>query len=232
MSVHDGHRGRIRNRYLREGLTEFDDHQVLEMMLFYTIPRRDTNEIAHALLNEYGSLDRVLLTPARELTRVEGIGDNAATFLNFLGDFYGRCRYTKGFNKIVLRSIDDCGKFFLNRLKGRKNETLAMVSLDANCRVLDWRIVSEGGINYADVPIRRIVDLALAANASSVALAHNHPGGLALPSAEDIQATIMVAKALRTIDVYLVDHFICVEDYFLTTTMTGDYNPEEVYAEM
>ena len=196
MSIHDGHRERLKERFLREGLFGFDDHQVLELVLFYCIPRRDTNEIAHYLLKEFGTLDKVIKAPLSELVRVEGIGKNAAIFLNLLRDFAGRCSVSRERMKVTLPTSYDCGEYLLPIFETMRNETVVLICMDARCKVLDCKVISEGSINFVTFPIRRIVELVIASNASSVVLAHNHPSGMVLPSADDINQPLQLREHL------------------------------------
>lgn len=227
MSVHDGHRDRLRRRFVAEGLDNFTDIQVLELLLFYCIPRRDTNELAHALLKRFGSLSQVMETNPEELMTVEGIGYNTAVFLNLIpaaGRFYSvdRISQTK-----VLLTTEECGQYLLRYFEGRKQETVFLLCLDAKCKVLCCQQVGEGSVNSAGVPVRRVVEMALAANATTVVLAHNHPSGLALPSHEDISTTRRIAMALEAVEINLADHIIVADDDFVSLTQSGYYRPGE-----
>jgi DNA repair protein RadC len=227
MSVHDGHRERLKNRFLAEGLDGFTDIQALELLLFYCIPRKDTNELAHRLLDRFGSLSRVLETKPEDLMTVEGIGQNAATFLNLIpaaGRFYSVNRLSRS---KVLKTIDECGHYLLPYFEGRSYETVFLLCLDAKCKVLCCQLVGEGGVNSAGVPIRRVVEMALAANATTVLLAHNHPSGLALPSHEDIVTTRRVALALDAVEIILADHLVVADDDFTSMVQSGYYRPGE-----
>ena len=227
MSVHDGHRDRLRKRFLTEGLDNFTDIQVLELLLFYCIPRRDTNELAHALLKRFGSLSQVMETKPEELMTVEGIGYNTAVFLNLIpaaGRFYSVDRISHG--KMLL-TTEDCGQYLLRFFQGRSKETVFLLCLDAKCKVLCCQQVGEGSVNSAGVPVRRVVEMALAANATTVVLAHNHPSGLALPSHEDIATTRRVAVALDAVEINLADHIIIADDDFVSLAQSGYYRPGE-----
>lgn len=227
MSVHDGHRDRLKQRFLTEGLDKFTDIQVLELLLFYCIPRKDTNELAHVLLDRFGSLSQVMETKPEELMTVEGIGQNAATFLRLIpaaGRFYAVDRTNR--NKI-LNTLTECGYFVKQYFEGRSLETVFLLCLDAKCKVLCCQQVGEGGVNSAGVPIRRVVETALAANATTVVLAHNHPSGLALPSHEDIATTRRVALALDAVEIHLADHIIVADDDFISMVQSGYYRPGE-----
>lgn len=224
MSIHDGHRQRLKERFRKEGLDGFEEHQVLELLLFYSIPRQDTNLLAHDLLNRFGSLSQVLDATPEELEKVPGIGPNAATLLALttaVGRYYLVNRAT---NATILTDVDKCGNYLLPFFYGRRNETVFLLCLDAKCKVLCCKEVGEGSVNSAGVSIRRIVELALSVNASAVVMAHNHPSGLAIPSGEDIQTTRRVAVALDAVDVELVDHIVVADDDFVSLVRSGLYN--------
>lgn len=227
MSIHDGHRQRLKERFLREGLDNFDDLHVLELLLFYCVPRVDTNPLAHKLINSFGSLPAVLEASPKELEKVDGIGKNISTFLSLItqvGRYYQVKRSEPG---EILQTIDQCGQFLVPYFYGRENENVFLLCLDAKCKVLCCKKVGEGSVNSANVPIRRVVEVALAANATTVVLAHNHPSGLAIPSADDIQTTHRVATALEAIDIFLADHIIVSRDDFVSVVQSGYYKPQE-----
>ena len=221
MSIHDGHRQRLKERFRTEGLDNFSDIQVLELLLFYCIPRKDTNPIAHALLDRFGSLSQVLDAPIAELAKVPGMGENAATFLSLttaVGRYY---QVDRAMNVDILTSVEKCGQYLVPFFYGRRNETVFLLCLDAKCKVLCCNEIGEGSVNSAGVPIRRIVEAALGVNATTVILAHNHPSGIALPSGEDVQTTQRVAAALSTVDIVLADHIIVADDDFVSMAQSG-----------
>ncbi len=221
MSIHDGHRQRLKERFLRDGLDGFTEIQMLELLLFYAIPVKDTNPLAHALLDRFGSLAKVLDAPLDKLMEVNGIKDHAATLIKLVKDM-GRCyEVSKAKEETCLTTIEDCGDYLKPFFKGRKNETVFLLSLDAKMKVLDCREVGEGSVNSANVPIRRVVEMALEAGASSVILAHNHPSGIAVPSGEDIQTTRRMATALSAVEITLVDHIVVADDDYVSMVQSG-----------
>ncbi len=227
MAIHDGHRQRLKERFLQEGLDNFTEVQVLELLLFYCIPRQDTNPIAHRLLERFGTLPQVLEAPVEELAKVPGMGPNSGAFLNMVtqaGKYYQVKRTAKG---NILTTIEACGAYLCPFFIGQRNETVFLLCLDSKCKVLSCKKVGEGSVNSAGVPIRRMVEMALAANASSVVLAHNHPSGLALPSAEDVQTTRRLATALSAVEITLIDHIIVADDDFVSLSQSGYYRPDE-----
>ncbi len=226
MSIHNGHRDRLKKRFREEGLDNFEELQVLELLLFYCIPRQDTNPIAHALLDRYGNLAQVMDTPAEELKKVPGMGEASANFLALIHAFDRRYLKSKAENNRILATIDDCGEYLMSCFKNQRNETVYLLCLDAKCKLLCCKKVGEGSINSASVPVRRIVEIALGANATSVVLSHNHPSGLAIPSDEDKLTTRRIALALEAVEIRLVDHIIVAEDDYTSLAQSGMYHPD------
>ena len=225
--LHSGHRQRLKDRFLREGLDNFEEHQVLELLLFYGIPQRDTNPIAHDLMQRFGSLSRVLEASPEELMEVNYIGDNVATLFKLvtaLGRYY---QVNCAMREKILTTIDECGKYLTPFFFGRQQETVFLLCLDAKCKVLCCEKVGQGGVNSAGVPIRQIVETALKANATSAILAHNHPSGLALPSREDVQTTRRVSAALDAVEIELTDHIIVADQDWVSLAQSGLYRAEE-----
>ncbi len=227
--MHSGHRQRLKQQFLQNGLDGFTDYQVLELLLFYAIPRVDTNPIAHALMERFGSLDQVMEAPPSELMQVPGVGENAATLLPLItaaGRYY---QVRRSENTRILCSVTDCGRYLLPFFHGRTNETVFLLCLDAKCKVLSCRELGEGSVNSASIPIRRIVETALLSRAVSVVLAHNHPNGLAIPSHEDVLSTQRTATALAAVEITLVDHIIVADDDFVTLGQSGFYRSEDYF---
>ncbi|MDY3782357.1 MAG: DNA repair protein RadC [Candidatus Faecousia sp.] len=220
--MHEGHRARVKKRFLEEGLDHFSDIQALELLLFYALPRVDTNPIAHRLLDRFGSLSQVLEASPEELCKVPGVGENGALLLNLIpqmGRFYMTDRAKSA---TILTSLEQCAEFLVPRFFGRKLETVFLLCLDAKCKVLCCKELGEGSVNSTGLSIRRVVETALGVNASSVVLAHNHPSGLAIPSPEDIQTTRRIAMALQAVEITLVDHIIVADDDYVSIAMSDE----------
>ena len=227
MSIHAGHRQRLKERFLKESLDNFEEHQVLELLLFYGIPQRDTNEIAHELIRKFGSLSKVLEATPEELAEVKYVGDNVTTLFRLITEVARYYQVNCAMREQILTSIDACGKYLVPFFHGRQNETVFLLCLDAKCKVLCCEKVGEGSVNSAGVPVRKIVEMALKANATSVILAHNHPSGLAIPSGEDIQTTRRVALALDAVEIGLVDHIIVADNDWVSLTQSELYRQNE-----
>ena len=220
-SIHKGHRERLKARFLEEGLDNFTDIQALELLLFYAIPQKDTNPIAHALLDHFGSLSRVLEADVEELKKVPGISDHSATLLALVTEL-GRYYQVDCAQRVeVLTTLDACGAYLVPRFFGRSNETVFLLCLDAKCKVLCCKEIGEGSVNSTSISIRKVVETALSANATTVVLAHNHPSGVALPSSEDVQTTRRVAAALSAVEVHLADHIVVAEGDYVSMVQSG-----------
>lgn len=229
MAFHDGHRARVRQRYIEDGLDGFKEHEVLEMLLFYCLARKDTNELAHRLLEEFGTLQAVMSATPAQLAKVPGVGSAAGTFLAFINDFnrYMQVRKIEQQSSALL-TIEACGEYLYPKFLGRRNEVVYMICLDSKCKILGCRLLGEGSVNSAAVPIRRIVELALNLNASTVVLAHNHPSGVALPSTDDVQTTRVLANALQAVDVLLADHMVFSDDEYISMRQSNYFAGEDV----
>ena len=221
MGVHDGHREKMRHRYLQHGLDTFAEHEALELLLYYAIPRRDTNPIAHALMERYGSLSAVLAAPAEDLMQVEGIGESAAVLLRLAPQICAKARLADAERETVLTSTERMGAYLLDRFTDETNEVVYQLCLDRKGKLLACKRLSEGGVSGADLDVRRVVENAILTRASTVVLAHNHPSGVALPSGEDVAATERAREALDTIGVELADHIIAADDDFVSLRESG-----------
>ena len=220
-SLHSGHRDRLKQRFLEQGLDGFTDIQVLELLLFYSIPRQDTNPIAHKLLEHFGSLSQVLEAPAEELMKVGGIGEHSAVLLRLMNEMGRYYLVDKAQREKVLPTIEDCARYLMPHFYGRVHETVFLLCLDAKCKILSCKEVGEGGINSAGISVRKVVETAIREGASTVVLAHNHPSGIALPSAEDIHTTRRVAAALQSVEVALADHIVVADGDYVSMVQSG-----------
>ena len=221
MGIHDGHREKMRQRFLKSGLDAFADHEALELLLYYAIPRRDTNPIAHALMERYGSLSAVLAAPVEDLKKVEGVGESAAILLKLAPQLYRKAKMSDAEQETILSSVERVGAYLLERFAGEKNEVVYQLCLDRKGKLLVCKKLGEGGVTSADLDIRRLVENALLTGASAVVLAHNHPSGVALPSRDDYAATDRAKTALAVVGVALADHIIVADGDFVSMSDSG-----------
>lgn len=205
---HSGHRTRLRQRARQTGLEGMADHEVLELMLTYAIPRVDTNRTAHRLIHTFGSLSGVLEARAEDLMQVEGVGENAATLLTLFPSLTRRYLISRTGERPLLNTSERAGAYGQALFADCRVETLYLLCLDVKCRLLHAVKLAEGTIDRVPVQNREIIQAALSAQAKNVLMMHNHPSGSLRPTAEDIALTRRVMKALESIDVLLVDHLI------------------------
>lgn len=222
MPNHEGHRERKKEQFRQHGLDSFADHEALELLLYYAIPRRDTNQTAHALLDRFGTLEGVFLASRAELMEVPGVGENTATLLTLLLPLFRRInRGGKRNSPVILDTLERRGSYFLRLLYGARDELFYQASLDAKGKLLECTLLSEGGSDSVSISVRRVVENALRARASAVVLAHNHPSGMALPSREDGETTLQLRAALQTVGIPLVDHIIVADNDFVSLRASG-----------
>ena len=223
-NIHSGHRARLKEKFREFGLDGFTDIQALELLLMYAIPRRDTNELAHALLDRFKSFRGVLEADIDSLSEVPGIGENAATLIRLVTSM--NIRYMKAEKKrgMKIENSDDAGAFLRPLFAYQQEEVAFMVCLDAASRVISSHELSRGGMTEVSVSSRNVVDIALREKAARVILAHNHPSGLALPSIADASTTIQINQALRLIGVHLMDHLIFCNDDFVSFRDSGFFS--------
>lgn len=221
MGIHDGHREKMRQRFMTGGLDAFADHEILELLLYYAIPRRDTNPIAHALMERYGSLPAVLAAPMEDLKRTEGIGESAAVLLHLVPQVCRRARLAQVGEDQVLNSSERAGAYLLECFDGESREVIYQPCLDRKGKLLACKRLGEGSVASADLDVRRLVENAILTGASAVILAHNHPSGVALPSDGDYTATMRVRAALNAIGIELADHIIVADGDFVSMADSG-----------
>ena len=219
--VHEGHRERMRKQLRQFGMDSLSDVQVLEVLLYYAYARQDTNPMAHALLRRFGSLAGVFEAPVSELVKVPGVGQSAAELIALVPQMERRHLISRAGEQLILTSTALCGQYLVPFFHGAVEEQVYLLCLDAKCKALDCVLVQSGDVNSAGISGRKVLKAALAANATSVVLAHNHPSGVALPSEEDRRATKIVKDALDAVGILLADHIIVADDDFVSLADDG-----------
>lgn len=213
-NVHEGHRQRLKNKFLEHGIDIFDDYQVLELILFYAIPKRDTNETAHRLIDKFGSLKGVLEADYNDLMKVTGIKENSASLIKLFqmtaprylqATFEDNGRIKLDDKKVML---DFCKTLYM----GDKCEKVYAIALDNNFGVIGKKVISEGMPDSVDISPRLIADFIIKSNSSIVILVHNHPDGISMPSKTDVAVTSFFYKALDKINIELYDHVVVGSD--------------------
>lgn len=221
MGIHDGHRKRMKEEFLKNDLDHMPPHRALELLLFFAIPQGDTNELAHRLLNHFGSLSGVFDAPFEDLVRINGVGDHSATLLRLIGSL-ARRYYTE---KADLSPPEDpmqaIGEKMVAHYVGRTDERLTLVCLDHKLKVLFFDTVTIGGQDSLQVQYRTMAKIALNCGAPNVILGHNHPHGLAIPSAADKQTTKELERMFREVDITLLDHFVVAGGDYVSMAQMG-----------
>lgn len=224
MGVHDGHRDRKKAQYRRCGSEPFADHELLELLLFFAIPRVDTNPAAHALLDRFGSLQAVFTASVDELAKVPHIGPNAALLISLIPTLYRRAMVSAANSEFVLDTRARMGEYFRELLSAEPKEVMYQLCLDAKGRRRNIYRVGEGDVASVSLNTRQIVENAINSKAAMVALAHNHPSGVAFPSHADIVATTMIQTALDSIGIRFADHIIVADGDFISMRQDGIVN--------
>ncbi|NLN65438.1 MAG: DNA repair protein RadC [Clostridiaceae bacterium] len=220
-NLHEGHREKVKQRFIEEGLNAFEDHQVLELLLFYTIPRKDTNEMAHRLLEKFGTLESLFDSKPEELIKKGKVTRNTAIFLSMVPELARRYMMLKQGRKPVLDSSSKAGQFITTLFIGKTYEAFYVCCLNSQNQLNYAALVHEGTINEAPVYPRLIVETALRHQASSIILAHNHPGGSLKPSNADIEVTRKICDAMKTISVSVIDHMIAAGNNYFSFAENG-----------
>ena len=218
-----GHRKRMKDQFaLSERGDEFPDYQLLEMLLFYALPRVDTRETAKELINKFGSFSAVFEADAKELKNVKGVSENLAVFLKLILTSAKRYNTSKA-ERQTFKTVKDYGQFLLEQYRDAKTEIMSMISLTSRCEFLAFDIVSTGETDSVTVSARRIVEKVIKNGAHSVIIAHNHPSGIAIPSVSDSETTVTIKRLLSQVGVTLIDHVVLEKDDFVSMAQSAEY---------
>jgi DNA repair protein RadC len=206
--MHDGHRERIRQRIIKEGTDNFEEHQLLEALLFFSIPRADTNETAHRLIDEFGSLAGVLSASREELMNVEGVGETSALLIKLVAGVNRKIALSENKEGVCYDTIGKICRYLANIYVGITVERVYMMMFDNGMKLIDCVRICDGSVNAAVMQPRVMVEKALLKHASAVVVAHNHPNGIAVPSGDDITTTEMLRSAFDLMGIQLIEHII------------------------
>lgn len=209
---HGGHRQRMRRRVRAAGLDSLADHEVLEVLLYFALPRGDTNSLAHRLLRRFGSLSGVLEAAPEDLQKVEGIGENAAFVLSIVPELAARYLQDKNRRRPIFGSTEAFARYVQALFASESREAAYMLCLNGNLQLINTVRLNEGSVGSVEVPVATVVERALQAKARGVVLAHNHPSGRTKISCEDFELTKRCMKALDCVDIKLLDHFVVCGD--------------------
>ena len=220
-SYHE-HRKRLRRRFEKSGFRGFHDYEVLELLLTYIIPRKDTKPTAKELIERFKHLPGVLSADMRELAQVNGIGPQAAKFLKIVDAFIGFYFDQKALSRdIEFTQLSQVVEYFRATVGRNLNEVMRVLYLNSQNRLIAAENLSEGTVSQAVAFPRTIVENALKHHATTIIIAHNHPGGLPEPSENDNAITQQIKNALHTVNITLQEHIIIAEDSFYSYRQSG-----------
>lgn len=220
-NLHKGHRQRMKEQFVHYGAEPFSDHQLLELLLFYAIPRKDTNPLAHRLINEFHSLAGVMDASVEELMRVEGISEHSAILINLMPQMIRRYQTSLASRGTRLTSLRDIADYLKPYFFAARQEMVYLLSLDNTGRVLGCDLLSEGSINRAQLDYGKVAQTALNRRAVAVVLAHCHPLGEAEPSTADRITTEQCKRVLEMLHIQLVDHLIFADENWCSIGRIG-----------
>ncbi len=216
INLHANHRQRMKDKFLKFGFEPFNDHEILEMLLYYALPQIDTNEIAHELINKAGSFANVFSLPMSELMTVKGIKENAATFLKILPEFarFYFVQQSQASNTNHM-TYEEIGEYVVNHFVGVQKEILMGFYFDASMNLVGSSVINEGGAMFVKTEIRKIANEMLKVNGVNIVFAHNHPSMTVIPSSDDMDSTKRIEHFLLQLDIHLVEHFIVSGDSYM-----------------
>lgn len=205
----------MREKFRQGGGEALADHEILEMLLFYSIPRINTNEIAHRLIDQFGGLSGVLSAKRHELTAVPGIGEQSADLVGLIGELYLRTEREDEKSSPRFNDLDDVGRYLVKQLDGLARERVLLLLLTADFRLIATHQISEGSVNESNVDVRQIMEYAIMAKASHIVLAHNHPDPMLTPSQADESVSISLMHAASIMGINLWEHVLVSDGKYL-----------------
>ena len=223
-----GHRERVRKKFLENGFNGLEDYEVLELLLFYVIPRKDTKAIAKELIKKFKTLANVLKADTLELKTVNGLGDEAITFLKMMGALPEKIYEDKLKNQKLIK--DDKNKitdkevllsFLRNKIGYEDVEKFYVIYLSSSNEVIAFEESSSGTLDRSSIYPREIYKRVIMENAKSIIIAHNHPSGNTCPSKCDIDITNEIAKGLKNFGALLLEHIIITRDSYFSFLEEG-----------
>ncbi|MBE6845522.1 MAG: DNA repair protein RadC [Ruminococcus sp.] len=222
-NIHKGHRQRIRQKFMKTGFTAFADHEKLELLLFYAIPMKDTNPIAHNLLNRFKSIGGVFDATYEQLMEVDGISESTAVFLKLVPEMAKEYMLSENIH-VCMDSTEAVCNFFSTQFIGDVNEKIKIACVDDRLRLICCETIAEGTPGSVKVDIRTLVKFTYMNNSESIIMAHNHPNGDSLPSDDDIRHTTEIYKKLRMVGINLIDHIVVAKGQATSLKSVGAFS--------
>lgn len=210
----EGHRKRLKKRFINCGLEDFEEHNVLELLLFYSIPRKDTNPIAHRLIDRFGSLSGVLEAKPEQLVQVNGITENSAVLIKLIPELIKSYEASKLASNEVFCTPEEIGEFFVGYYTDVITENVTVLLLGENSEILEKYKLCDGSVTRAGAKVKKLVAKAASKRVKAVAVAHNHPCGTVEASSDDLEFTNKLLEAFSTVNIKLIDNFIIADDKY------------------
>ena len=224
-NIHAGHRNRLKEEIVSADITEPKlPVKLLEMLLFYGTPQKDTSPIAHELIKTFGSFSGVLEAEIDDIQKVSGITRNSASLIKLILPLLRTYTLEKYEFSESLKNLDEIGNYIFAKYFAVNKECLSLLCLNHLGKVLSFEIIMTGSVDSVGLSVRDIVSKAMKSNATAVVIAHNHPGGIALPSKQDIIVTRELKNALSTISVELLDHIILSTEDYVSMASSNDFD--------
>lgn len=211
-SVHDGHRERVKAEFRKIGLEHFSEHKILEMLLFFSTPRSDTNVIGHRLMDRFGSISSVFDAPYELLCEVDGIGEHSATLIKLMASIIKKYMDDCSSSRNSINNLNDAMEYMQYKFLSEQRECIYMACMGNNGKVLFCNRVADGTPDTVDIVPADVIRMALRANAVHVVLAHNHPHGICNPTGQDLRTTSILFEELQRVGIELTDHIIVAPD--------------------
>lgn len=206
----------MRERFLKNGLEGFSEHEILEFLLFYSVPRQNTNATAHKLLEHFKTLDRVLDADFDELCKIDGISNNSATLIKLLPHLFRAYTISKTNNDVTYDGVDKIGEYLLKLYEGITRECVYLLLFNPKMKLIGTELIHVGTINSSDINPEKAAEIVFSRRASCFVIAHNHPGGVCEPSPLDLTLTRQLYRAFELFSRPLLEHIIVAD---------GDYIP-------
>ena len=208
-NLHAGHRERLRAQFRKGGFEILNEHQILELMLSFVVPQKDTNPLAHTLINKFGSLKNVLSAPYESLTSIKGVGHVLAEFFNFENKLVSYLSFERqSYDKIYLSNTTQIISFFKKQIKVEDSEKFFYIYLTARGKLLKLGEFGSGNDSRVNINKKEFLNDIINHGASAVVVCHTHPSGLPTPSWQDKEFTRTLYATLKIINVRLLDHII------------------------
>lgn len=222
-NIHKGHRERMRKKLIQSGFDGFTNHEILELLLFYSRPRIDTNAIAHRLIDKYKTISGVCNADIEDLKEIEGIDEASAVLIKMI-PLLAKEYMNSSSNSIHMSNYNTVCEYFKTQFLGETVEKIRIACLDDKLRLISGKIIAEGAPGGVGINIRRIVEFTYKNKCENVILAHNHPHGDIIPSDDDIKATAEIYNTLKPVGINLLDHIIVADGQAISLKESGAFS--------